>query len=123
MSHPLNRFHLRMCIPRTSLEVSDPPGAWARIVWTVADPTHLQTRNSMIPMKAISTLAVAVVAATIAAPCIAQTVIDTKRIISAGLVYPTCITHAPGDSTRLFVLEKAGRIRIINLATNTLVAT
>ena len=77
----------------------------------------------MIPMKAISTLAVAVVAATLAAPCVAQTAIDTKRIINAGLVYPTCITHAPGDSTRLFVLEKAGRIRIIDLATNTLVAT
>ena len=77
----------------------------------------------MIPMKAISTLAVAVVAATFVAPCVAQTVIDTKRIISTGLVYPTCITHAPGDSTRLFVLEKAGRIRIINLATNALVAT
>lgn len=74
-------------------------------------------------MKSISALACAVVASTLSAPCLAQTAIDTKRIISTGLVYPTCITHAPGDSTRLFVLEKAGRIRIINLATNTLVAT
>lgn len=74
-------------------------------------------------MKAISTLAATVLAAALAAPCIAQTAIDTKRIINTGLVYPTCIAHAPGDSTRLFVLEKAGRIRIINLADNTLVAT
>jgi len=64
MSQPVDRFPLRMCIPRTSLEVSDPPGARARMVWTVTAPTHQQTRNSMIPMKAISTLTVAVLAAT-----------------------------------------------------------
>ena len=73
-------------------------------------------------MKASSIL-VAALAASVAAPVLAQTAIDTKRIISTGLVYPTFITHAPGDETRLFVLEKAGRIRIVNLATNTLLAT
>ena len=73
-------------------------------------------------MKASSIL-VAALAAAVTAPVLAQTAIDTKRIISTGLVYPTFITHAPGDDTRLFVLEKAGRIRIVNLATNTLLAT
>ena len=73
-------------------------------------------------MKASSILAAALAAAVVS-PVLAQTAIDTKRIINTGLVYPTCITHAPGDETRLFVLEKAGRIRIIDLATNTLLAT
>jgi glucose/arabinose dehydrogenase len=54
----------------------------------------------------------------------AQTV-RTKRIVNTGLTYPTYVTHAPGDASRLFVLEKAGRIRIVDMttATPTLLAT
>jgi glucose/arabinose dehydrogenase len=73
-------------------------------------------------MQAHTTIA-AVAALAVAASAAAQTAIDTKRIIATGLTYPTCIASAPGDSTRLFVIEKAGRIRIIDLATNTLRAT
>jgi glucose/arabinose dehydrogenase len=73
-------------------------------------------------MKASTTIA-AVAALAVAASAAAQTALDTKRIIATGLTYPTCIVSAPGDSTRLFVLEKAGRIRIIDLATNTLRST
>jgi glucose/arabinose dehydrogenase len=73
-------------------------------------------------MKASTTIA-AVAALAVAASAAAQTALDTKRIIATGLTYPTCIVSAPGDSTRLFVLEKAGRIRIIDLATNTLRTT
>jgi len=49
--------------------------------------------------------------------------VRTARIISTGITYPTFITHAPGDANRLFVLEKTGRIRIIDLTTNTLLTT
>lgn len=45
--------------------------------------------------------------------------VKTKRIVG-GLNFPTFVTHAPGDDTRLFVLQKPGQIRIIDLATNTL---
>ena len=47
------------------------------------------------------------------------------KLVVTGLSLPTCITSAPGDKTRLFVLEKRGAIRIINLttATPTLVTT
>ncbi|MDZ4753456.1 MAG: PQQ-dependent sugar dehydrogenase [Phycisphaerae bacterium] len=48
--------------------------------------------------------------------------VRTKRIVT-GLSYPTFVTHAPGDTTRLFVLEKKGVIKIIDLATNTVLAT
>ena len=60
-------------------------------------------------MKASTTIA-AVAALAVAASAAAQTALDTKRIIATGLTYPTCIVSAPGDATRLFVLEKAGRI-------------
>ena len=52
------------------------------------------------------------------------TAIRPKQVIGTGLVFPTWIGHAPGDENRLFVLEKAGRVRIILLgATPTLLAT
>ncbi|MFO0783727.1 MAG: PQQ-dependent sugar dehydrogenase [Phycisphaerales bacterium] len=53
----------------------------------------------------------------------AGTTIATQTIIPSGLTYPTWIGHAPGDTSRLFVIEKAGRIRIIDLTTNTLLPT
>lgn len=40
------------------------------------------------------------------------TVLTTVRIAS-GMSQPLYMTHAPGDFSRLFVVEKAGRIRII----------
>jgi glucose/arabinose dehydrogenase len=48
--------------------------------------------------------------------------VATKRI-ATGFNYPTFVTHAPGDTERLFVLEKRGVIKIINLADNTVLAT
>ncbi len=42
----------------------------------------------------------------------AQTSLDTVRVAS-GLVRPIFVTHAPSDYSRLFVIEKQGRIRII----------
>ncbi|MFO0963771.1 MAG: PQQ-dependent sugar dehydrogenase [Phycisphaerales bacterium] len=75
-------------------------------------------------MKALATLAaVTAFTACLAQPAAAQTTLATTRIINTGLVYPTCITAAPNDPTRLFILEKAGRIRIFDLTTNTLLAT
>lgn len=38
-----------------------------------------------------------------------------------GFDEPVCIACAPGDSSRLFVVERTGRIRIVDLTTNTIV--
>jgi hypothetical protein len=73
-------------------------------------------------MKILTSTVVLALAAALAAPADAQA-IRTKRIISSGLSFPTFVTHAPGDASRLFVLEKPGRIRIVDLATNTLRST
>jgi glucose/arabinose dehydrogenase len=43
--------------------------------------------------------------------------------IASGLNQPIYITHAPGDQSRLFVVERGGAIKILNLATNTVSAT
>jgi glucose/arabinose dehydrogenase len=44
------------------------------------------------------------------------TPLATERI-AADLAHPVFATHAPGDFTRLFIVEKQGRIRILNMKT------
>ncbi|MFM8785215.1 MAG: PQQ-dependent sugar dehydrogenase, partial [Phycisphaerales bacterium] len=73
-------------------------------------------------MKILTSTVVLALAAALAAPADAQA-LRTRRIVASGLTLPTFVTHAPGDASRLFVLEKPGRIRIVELATNTLRAT
>ncbi len=67
------------------------------------------------PLGIISTVALAL-AAIVAAPAVAQdeAPLATRRVAS-GLQYPTGVFHAPGDETRLFITEKPGRIRILDL--------
>ncbi len=50
--------------------------------------------------------------ALLAAPALAATPLTTVRVAS-GLTRPVFITHAPGDTSRIFVIEKRGAIRII----------
>ncbi len=47
------------------------------------------------------------------------TAIKPKLVLASGLTYPTFLTAAPGDETRLFVIEKRGLIRIIDISTAT----
>lgn len=37
----------------------------------------------------------------------------TSQLVASGLVQPLYITHVPGDRDRLFIVEKPGRIRIV----------
>jgi glucose/arabinose dehydrogenase len=43
--------------------------------------------------------------------------------VASGLSAPIYITHVPGDQSRLFVVERGGAIKILNLATNTIATT
>lgn len=49
----------------------------------------------------------------------------TTTRVASGLVRPIYVTHAPGDPTRLYIIEKQGRIRILKIDTAppTLLAT
>ncbi len=44
-------------------------------------------------------------------------------LVASGLEWPVFATHAPGDYDRLYILEKRGRIRVLNLTTGMLNAT
>ena len=48
--------------------------------------------------------------------------LGTELVVN-GLQWVTTITHSPGDTTRLFLTEKRGRIRILNLKTGELLGT
>jgi len=45
------------------------------------------------------------------------------QLVAGGFSSPVYVTQAPGDNTRLFVVEQAGLIKIRNLTTNTTLAT
>ena len=45
------------------------------------------------------------------------------QLVASGFSSPIYVTQAPGDNTRLFVVEQAGLIKIRNLTTNTTLAT
>jgi glucose/arabinose dehydrogenase len=72
-----------------------------------------------------SALSVLAVAATLGvAPAVDAQVVNVRTDrIATGLNYPVYVTHAPGDTTRLFILQKTGQIRIFDLNTNTLITT
>jgi autotransporter-associated beta strand protein len=53
---------------------------------------------------------------------LAQTALELTRV-ATGLSSPLYATHAPGDPQRLFVVEKTGAIKILNLASGTVSAT
>ena len=44
----------------------------------------------------------------------------TLQLVTANLTFPVFMTAAPGDSTRLFIVEKGGRIRIMTVANGSL---
>ena len=63
-------------------------------------------------------LAASVAALTVSGIAAAQDV--AARLVASGLSRPIYATHAPGDESRLFIIEKRGRIRILNLDTESL---
>jgi glucose/arabinose dehydrogenase len=49
--------------------------------------------------------------------------LSLEPIATSGIANPMFVTSPPGDPSRLFVAERAGRIRIIDLTTNTVSPT
>lgn len=46
-----------------------------------------------------------------------------QRRVASGLSQPVFVTHAPGDASRLFIVQRSGAIRLLNLNTGALVPT
>jgi len=40
----------------------------------------------------------------------------TTELVASGLVSPVFVTHAPGDTDRVFIVEQPGRIRILDIS-------
>ena len=53
----------------------------------------------------------------------ASAAITGLQRVATGLAAPIYVTHAPGDRERLFIVQRGGGIRILNLATGTLETT
>jgi glucose/arabinose dehydrogenase len=53
----------------------------------------------------------------------AQAAITGLTRVASGLANPIFVTHAPGDHSRLFIAQRGGSIRILNLTTGTLEPT
>lgn len=49
--------------------------------------------------------------------------ITGMQSVATGLSAPIFVTHAPGDTSRLFIAQRGGAIRILNLQTGTLLPT
>ena len=58
-----------------------------------------------------------------ALPEAATAVVTGLERVASGLSTPMYVTHAPGDADRLFIVQKGGTIRILDLQTNTLNGT
>src|SRR5262245_40715715 len=71
-------------------------------------------------MRSNALLATAVCLSALTAPAQALDPIKTVRVAS-GLNRPTYVTAVPGDPTRLFILEQLGSIKILDLATETII--
>jgi glucose/arabinose dehydrogenase len=53
----------------------------------------------------------------------AQAAIEGLQRVASGLAAPIFVTHAPGDTSRLFIAQRSGQIRILDLSTGVLQAT
>ncbi|MCA9291260.1 MAG: PQQ-dependent sugar dehydrogenase [Phycisphaerales bacterium] len=75
-------------------------------------------------MRRIMTAAcVAGLTLAIGAPAFAGAISLATTRVANGVAYPTFVTHAPGDPDRLFILQKTGQIKILDLTTNTILPT
>jgi len=72
------------------------------------------------PARFASWTLVCAAATLVATPALAQL---APRILSSGFNFPMHVAAPPGDTQRLFVVERSGTIRIFNRATNTILAS
>ena len=83
---------------------------------------HIKTLSLTLAKCSLAAAAMIVLANPSPSLAGGETPIATRRIAS-GLAFPTGCYHAPGDANRLFVTEKTGRVRIVDLATGQVLTT
>jgi glucose/arabinose dehydrogenase len=94
-----------------------------RVVWASLDPriaTVASTGDRTTQVTAVAPGATSVVASFGGSGGLAAIVVSPNpalELIAAGLSGPLYVTEAPGDTSRLFVVEQPGRIRVISHGT------
>src|ERR1043165_8730315 len=73
-------------------------------------------------MRALGVVAVAALTTLLIGPN-ADAAISGLTRVATGVSAPIFMTYAPGDSSRLFIAERGGGIRILNLVTGALEPT
>lgn len=74
-------------------------------------------------MRGITKYGCAALLAISLAPGVTLGAITGLQRVAAGVAAPIFVTHAPGDASRLFIAERGGAIRILDLNTGSLLAT
>ena len=74
-------------------------------------------------MRANRSLAVLSGLALVVAAPLASADIEGRTRVASGLANPIFVTHAPGDASRLFIAQRGGAIRILDLGTGNLLPT
>ncbi len=74
-------------------------------------------------MRTLGFCAIAAAAALLFAPGSMHAAISGLTRVASGLSNPIFVTHAPGDRSRLFIAQRGGAIRILNLDTGMLETT
>ncbi len=74
-------------------------------------------------MRTVVFFAIVMVMALSIAPASVRAAISGLTRVATGVSNPLFVTHAPGDRSRLFIAERTGAIRILNLETGIVEAT
>src|SRR5262245_41725964 len=74
-------------------------------------------------MRATRTLGLLTAISILSVPYDASAAISGLQRVASGLSAPIYITAAPGDPSRLFIVERGGAIKILNLTTGAVQAT
>ena len=90
------------------------PVAWATLAAGVATVERISDVTGLVTGvgPGVTTI-VATVGAFGGAATVVVSATPTLQLVASGLAAPVYLTAPPGDATRLFVVERAGRIRVI----------
>lgn len=89
------------------------------VTWATLDPgiaTVASTGDRTVQVTALqpgSTTIVASFGGSAGVAAIVVSATPTVEVVATGLVFPVYLTQPPGDTTRLFIVQRAGRIRVI----------
>lgn len=93
------------------------------VTWATLEPgiaTVASTGDRTVQVTAVNLGTTTIVASFGGSAGVATIIVSatpTLQVVATGIVFPTYLTQPPADTSRLFVIERAGRIRVIRNGT------